>query len=217
LWALRLGSFIDEESSLRSSNGTDHICIDVWGRCPQEVSGKAISASLARHLFARLAFNLKQQIEQLGTTSTQPMVAGDYSSDLYTIHDKAIGVEMERVQMFELHTHGDERVFAMLQSARSFSGRDALLRVEHINHGPRTYECLQEIDDAIQARRYAGDGKCERNESVLAEMDAEEKAERKKKLEQNQQELRQQLREREQLEQPQQQPQQRQPLLQPWQ
>ena len=127
-------------------------------------------------LFARLAFNLMQEIDQLRGKSMEPLVDGDFDSDLYTIHDKAIEKAMDRVETFDLHTTGDRKVFKMLGSARAFSGSEALKRKQRVDFTPRAFDCLQKIDEAIQARRYTGQGKCEFTKSVVAEMDAEDKA-----------------------------------------
>lgn len=140
------------------------------------VTGLPLSPS-----FARIAFTLKQNIERLRHESTQPIVEGDFSTSPYGIHDKALTDEMERVKMFELKTEGDARLFAMLQSAQTFSMHDTGIRDSGIALSTRTLECLFDINRAIEERRYASDAACTYNNRVEQVMKAEDTAAEKER------------------------------------
>lgn len=127
-------------------------------------------------LFARIAFVLRQEICDLSSDSTKPIIETDYESDPFTIRQNIISREMDRIEEFDLRTEGDRRLFEMLRTALTFQVHDSVLRMHGIFLSGRTFKCLGDIENAIHERRVSAERNCSFGEAVQKDVDQENAA-----------------------------------------
>ena len=115
-------------------------------------------------LFARLAYLMQQEFSDWSRMSDTPPNPDDvFSESPFSILEKAIDDEMDRVQEFDVRTRGDQKLFDMLLVAQSF------ILTEHTSgmYQQGSFEerhphlaCLSSIRQTISRRAWTGDGAC---------------------------------------------------------
>lgn len=127
--------------------------------------------------FAHSAFLFGQHLEELGTTSDQPLVEDDYDSSPFEIRLRALEKELEHLEAFYLQTKGDEVVYSMLNTAILFIRHENLMRsYRYSAYKLRSIACISDIKGAARAGHVTDEGDCTFNDAVRVFMEEEAKA-----------------------------------------